>query len=116
MPPSHRKWAEWSPERFVRWAEKIGHHTRALIDKVLRSRPHPQQGFRTALGILRLGKSYGEARLESACQRAMLIGAASYRSVASILKHSLDQTPPLQRSDESSAIVHANIRGRRYYH
>jgi transposase len=116
MPPSQRKWAEWSPERFVRWAEKIGPHTQALIDKVLRSRPHPQQGFRTALGILRLEKSYGEKRLESACQRAMLIGAASYRSVASILKHSLDQTPPLQRSEEPSAIVHANIRGRRYYH
>ena len=91
MPKSHQKMAEWTPDRFIRWAKKIGPQTVQLIMTVLSSRPHPQQGFRSALGILRLAKSYGDHRLEAACKRAMMIGSTSYRSVASILKHGLDQ-------------------------
>jgi transposase len=116
MPKSHQKWVEWTPQRFVRWAEKIGPMTTALIKKVLTSRRHPQQGFRSALGILRLVKSYGENRLEAACKRALLIDSSSYRSVASILKHSLDQRPVNESEKEPSTITHTNIRGAHYYH
>jgi transposase len=82
---------------------------------VLSSRPHPQQGFRTALGILRLAKSYGDHRLEAACQRALVIGSSSYRSIASILKHGLDQKPLDQPPKDNPAIMHSNVRGSEYY-
>jgi transposase len=116
MPPSHQKWADWTPDRFIRWAEKIGPNTARLIDKLLSLRPHPQQAFRSAMGILRLAKDYGDQRLEAACSRALIIGGVSYRSVASILKHSLDQKPLGPTTDEQPSIIHANIRGNKYYH
>jgi transposase len=116
MPKSHQKWAQWTPDRFIRWAGKIGGHTQKLIENVLNSRAHPQQGFRTCLGILRLAKSYGDDRLEAACRRAVSIGGTSYRSVESILKHNLDQKPLPDQSSKSPPIDHTNIRGARYYH
>jgi len=115
MPKSHQKWAEWSPQRFARWAAKIGPQTQRLIENVLNSRAHPQQGFRSCLGILRLAKSYGDGRLEAACHRAVTIGGTSYRSVESILKHNLDQKPLPEQSSEDPSIEHINIRGPRYY-
>jgi transposase len=116
MPKSHQKWAQWTPDRFIRWAGKIGPHTQKLIENVLNARAHPQQGFRSCLGILRLAKSYGDDRLEAACRRAVAIGGTSYRSVESILKHNLDQKPLSDQSAKSSPIEHNNIRGARYYH
>ena len=116
MPKSHQKWAEWTPDRFIRWAGKVGVHTQKLIENVLNSRAHPQQGFRTCLGILRLAKSYGDYRLEAASRRAVAIGGTSYRSVESILKHNLDQKPLPDQSAKSPPIEHTNIRGARYYH
>jgi len=116
MPPSHRRWLQWTPERFIRWASKIGPNTAALIGDIIRSKPHPQQGFRAALGILRLEKSYDAERLESACGRARIIGAKSYRSVASILKHGLDKKTLPSATPKPLAIEHANIRGSQYYH
>jgi transposase len=114
MPETHRKWIDWSPQRFIRWAEKIGPQTRTLIEKILTSRPHPQQGFRSCLGILRLSKSYGDERLEAACARALAIDGTSYRSVESILKHSLDATSFCVKDDPGS-VAHENIRGAGYY-
>ena len=115
MPPSHQKWAQWTPDRFIRWANRIGPSTTKFIAELMSSRPHPQQAFRSALGVLRLSKSYGDDRLEAACKRAMSIGSTSYRSVASILKHALDQKPPEDPTDDTPALVHNNIRGSRYY-
>jgi transposase len=103
-------------ERWIRWAEKIGPHTTDLVRAVLSSRPHPQQGFRSCLGILRLAKSYGDERLEAACKRALTIGGTSYRSVESILKHNLDQKPLPDQTSKNPPINHHNIRGARYYH
>jgi transposase len=115
MPRSHLKWAEWTPDRFIRWAGKIGPHSTELIKQILASRPHPQQGFRSAMGILRLERSYGCQRVEAACKRALYIGSRSYRSVASILKHSLDQKSLPDPSIAHQAIIHSNIRGSEYY-
>ena len=115
MPKSHQKWADWTPDRFIRWAEKIGPQTTQLIMTVMSSRPHPQQGFRSALGILRLAKSYGDHRLEAACKRALMIGSSSYRSLASILKHGLDQKPLDEPPKDKPAILHTNVRGSQYY-
>jgi transposase len=115
MPTSHQKWAEWTPQRFIHWAEKIGPRTAQLIEAVLNSRSVPQQGFRSCLGILRLAKSYSEERLEAACARALAIGGKSYRSVESILKHNLDQKPLPQEAADLTPIRHVNIRGALYY-
>ena len=115
MPKSHRQWAEWNPDRFIRWALKIGPDTAKLIETVIGSRPLPQQGYRSCLGILRLAKRYGDARLEAASKRALAIGATSYKSIESILKHHLDAQPVLPPEEAAIAIEHGNIRGARYY-
>ena len=115
MPKSHQKYVEWTPERLIRWAGKIGPHTAELIEKVMSSRMHPQQGFRSCLGILRLGKSYGEDRLEAAARRANQIGGRSYKSIESILKNGLDHKPLPDENPSDAPIDHANIRGGQYY-
>ena len=114
MPEKHRRMGRWTPERFTRWAENIGPNTGALITTVLGSRRHPQQAFRSCLGILRLAKSYGDARLEAAARRALAIGANSYRSIESILNHRLDEHPP-EPIEPAAPIEHHNIRGSDYY-
>jgi transposase len=116
MPKKHQTYAEWTPERIIRWAEKTGLATAALVDIIMKSRQHPQQGFRACLGILRFEKSVGKERLEAACQRALDIGARSYKSVESILKNRLDQTP-LEKTETTASIpdAHENVRGQRYF-
>ena len=115
MPLKHQRYLEWSPERFQRWAATIGPQTEALTKKIFASRSYPQQAYRTLMGILRLEKSYGKARLEAACHRALLIGAVSYRSMESILKNGLDSQPLPAPSTPSIPATHANIRGSEYY-
>ena len=94
MPSAHRRYAEWTPARLMREAEKIGPATLALFEAIMRAKPHPEQGFRACLGILRLAKGYGVERLDAACRRGNDIGARSYGSIASILKHGLDRAYP----------------------
>lgn len=117
MPKAHQQYANWTPERLVRWAEKSGPGTAELIATILASRAHPQQGFRSCLGIMRLGKSYGDDRLEAACQRALKLGACSFKSLQSILKNGLDYQPlPEAEEPDNEPIAHPNIRGAGYYH
>jgi transposase len=118
MPKAHQKHLEWSPSRFIRWGEKIGQNTATLVQAILAERPHPEMGYRSCLGILRLARRFGEARLEKACARALLIRARSYRSVESILRHGLDRAELAQPSSPSTnpPLQHENIRGEDYYH
>jgi transposase len=124
MPASHRAHLEWTPSRIVHWAQESGPQTAELVAGVLASRPHPEQGYRSCLGILRLGKRYGAQRLEAACQRALALQAYSYRSVESILRTGLDRQPlltvPTDGAPASSHPIrvheaHANLRGPGYY-
>ena len=116
MPEKHRLFAEqWSPERFSRWAEKIGPATGALITHVLQARRHPEQSYRSCLGILRLAKTYSDARLEAAAQRALTLGARSVRSVESILKHRLDEQPLHEAPECPLPDDHDNLRGPSYF-
>lgn len=115
LAPPHQKVAGWNSQRFLDWAATIGPHTQAAIDHLLRSRRHPQQGYRAALGVLRLAKDYGPDRLEAACDRALRIGAVSWRSLDSILKNGLDR-PPRPRGQTHLPLDHANVRGAEYYH
>jgi transposase len=116
MPKAHRHYAEWTPQRLVRWASKTGGATAQVIEEILTARAYPQQGFRACLGIMRLGIRYGDDRLEAACLRAMAIGACSYKSIESILKHDLDRQPLPAKPCLAPAIDHDNIRGPEYYH
>jgi transposase len=117
MPKSHQKHLEWTPSRLLNWAGKIGPRTRELTDAILRSRPHPEMGYRSVLGLLRLAKRYDEARLEMACARALTVGARSYRHVASILKNGLDRVPVDDTDSQPSLpLDHANVRGSDYFH
>ena len=118
MPKAHREYAEWSPQRLIRWGEKMGPHTAELIRQIMAARAHPQQGYRSCLGILRLEKNYGSSRLEAACRRALVIGGLSFKSVESILKRRLDQQPlpVVNTSTEPVLPEHTNIRGRHYFH
>ena len=114
-PKSHQRYLEWTPQRLVHWASTVGPSTAALVDKILQSRPHPEQGFRSCLGVLRLGKSYGHDRLEAAASRALTLDACSYKSVKSILHTGLDRQPSLELPPDRPPIHHANIRGTDYF-
>ncbi len=115
MPKAHREHAAWTPQRLVRWASQTGSATAAVVETIMANRPHPQQGFRACLGIMRLGKTYGNDRLEAACWRAMALDACGYRHIQSILKHDLDRRPLPQRTPPGPRIEHDNVRGPSYY-
>jgi len=115
MPSSHRRYADWTIQRIRRAAASIGPATAALCELILERRPHPEQGFRACLGIVRLARPFGVARLEAAATRAIEIGTLTYASVRSILDHKLDRAPPPPPGDDVP-LLHANIRGSRYYH
>lgn len=114
-PKSHQRYLEWTPERLVRWASTVGPFTAALVDQILQSRPHPEQGFRSCLGILRLGKTYGPERLEAAATRACTLKACSYQSVKSILRTGLDRQLTLDAPSDHAPILHDNVRGTDYF-
>jgi transposase len=114
MPSSHRRYADWTVGRIRRDVALIGPATAALCELILEHRSHPEQGFRSCLGILRLARPFGVARLEAAATRAIEIGALTYGSVRSILDHKLDRYAA-QGPAESAPILHPNIRGSRYY-
>jgi transposase len=115
MPSSHRRHAAWTPARMMAAADKIGPAAAALFAQIMTDRPHPEQGFRTCLGILALEKTYGQARIEAACQRAGVIRARSVSSVRSILKTGLDRAF-LEPAPDPEPLRHGNIRGRTYFH
>ena len=112
MPSAHRAHVEWTPQRLLAWAESVGAETRNLCARILDTRPHPEQGYRSCLGILRLAKRYGDVRLERACERANGVNVTSYKHVDSILKRNLDGVP-LAANDTPSRtpIAHENVRG-----
>lgn len=115
LPAAHRAHLEWSPGRLIRWGQTIGPACAALIERLLESRKHPEQGYRACLGILRLARVHGAARLQAACTRALALGNPSYACVASILKNKLE-SQPITAESEWSAPTHDNVRGSGYYH
>ena len=114
MPRAHRKHLEWSPSRLLKWAEKVGPSTAELVERILSERPHPEQGYRACLGILRLAKHYGDERLEKASRRALVCRSHSYRFVESTLKNQLEDRP-LPQASPTIVPVHENVRGSAYY-
>lgn len=113
-PKSHQRYLEWTPSRIIDWARKIGPQCALVVQNVMAARPHPEQGFRSCLGIIRLAKVHGEARLETACQRALHFGTLSYRSIESILDKRLE-AQPLQGDLPCPSPAHDNVRGQEYF-
>jgi transposase len=115
MPESHRRHLEWTPSRIISWAQKAGPQTAALVDEIMRARPHPEQGYRSCLGVMRLGRRFGADRLEAASTRAVALRAFSYRSVESILRTGLDRQPLPVRPVITAPREHDHVRGAGYY-
>lgn len=118
-PASHRAHLEWTPSRLIRWGRTIGPHTAALVEYVIRSKPHPEQGYRSALGILRLSRKHGEDRLERACDKAFRIQSPGYRTVKTMLAQRMEAVPlrgEKQAVAESEHLGAGNVRGPGYYH
>jgi len=113
MPSAHRRYAEWTPDRFRRWGASIGPQTEGLITAILASRPHPEQGFRTCLGILRLYRDIGRERAEAVSARAVEIGGLTCKTIASLIA----THKAARHSTEPAAVMeHANLRGSGYFH
>jgi transposase len=115
MPPRHRHYAEWTPERFTSWAAKVGPETERLVGAVMARHTHPALGYRSCLGILRLENRYGALRLEAAAARTLVVGGTSYRSVSHILKTGLDKEPVPAPGPPPEPLFHENLRGPEYF-
>ena len=116
MPASHRAHREWTPAKLVAWGERVGAACAAVVRWQMEHRPHPEQGYRSCLGLQRLARSYGAERLEAACARALSIRSPTFRSVDSILKSGMDRQPLRQEPTQTSLPLHENVRGPDYYH
>lgn len=114
MPRAHRAHAEWTPSRLIAWAEQTGPATGRLVAGILERRPHPEQGYRACLGLMRLGREYGADRLEAACQRAEHLRSYRFRTVEHILKHQQERLP-LDEPPARPPLTHDNLRGAAYY-
>ena len=116
-PKSHQRHLEWTPSRLVRWSVKeVGRECGQVVATLLKRKPHPEQGYRACLGIMRLGRHYGRDRLEAACRRAVRLDVCTYRSIKSILATKADRRPlPSVGETQGPQIEHENLRGRHYY-
>ena len=115
MPRAHRAHAEWTPTRLINWGASIGTNTCVVVEHLLKSKPHPEQGYRACLGLLALARQYGQARLEAASTLAVKLNSPTRKSVLSILKSGRDQHPPAS-AEPLDLPEHANVRGPKYYH
>jgi transposase len=114
MPKKHQKHLQWTPSRIIAWGTKAGPKTKELMEEIINSEWHPALSYRRCLGILRLGKKYGNERLEAACDRALSLKINSYRSVKNILENGFEKKPIVEESRRAQG-EHVNIRGRNYY-
>jgi transposase len=116
MPAAHRAHLEWSPSRLVRWAATVGPETARFVEELLESRPHPEHGYRSCLGLMRLARSHPAERMEAACRRALAYKTLSYRSIQSILSTGVDQLAiELEAEPIRLPSEHVHLRGADYY-
>jgi transposase len=116
MPIQHAKHLEWSPPRLIAWAAKMGPATALLVEAIMSNRAHPEQGYRSCLGIMRLGRQYGQERMEAAAARALKFKLFSFKAVRSILVAGLDRQPDPDQAAQPALPLHDNVRGGQYYH
>jgi transposase len=117
MPAAHRRHLEWTPSRLVSWGTSVGPQTGVLVSGILERRPHPEQGYRSCLGLMRLSRDYTPERLEAAATRAVSAGAYSFKSVKNILARGLEQVklPSAEEPEGALVLFHEHLRGADYY-
>lgn len=115
MPAAHREHLQWTPSKLIEWGSSVSPSVGEVVETILRTRPHPEHGYRACLGLKRLAKRYGHERLGAACARALAMRSPGYRTVADILKNGMDRVPPKPRSATAPVIEHQNVRGPEYY-
>jgi len=115
MPKAHQKYVGRTPSRLIEDAQQIGPNTGQLVEATLAAKRHPEQGYRSCLGILRLAKTYPAERMEAAARRALRARAYNCQSMESILKNKLDQVPLPADPLLQPAVEHDNIRGADYF-
>jgi len=116
LPPNHLAWLQADPGEIQQWAKTVGPYTEAMVNRILQSNFYPEQCWRSARGLKRIGMKYGPERTEEACRRALKFGARSYKPVERMLKNDLDQRPlPDEEQPAGAVIEHENIRGPKYY-
>lgn len=118
MPKSHQAHREWTPGRLLAWGQSVGVATHEVVRHLLESKPHPEMGYRACLGLMRLGRTFGRARLEAACGRAVVVRAKTYKSVCNILQSGLDRVAATAEPAQAELrlTTHENVRGAKYYH
>ena len=116
MPENHREHLQWSPDKLIAWAQRVGKACEMVVRWQLEHRAHPEQAYRSCLGLMRLLRTYGRDRLEAACARAQSIRAPNYKSIDSILKSGMDYLPVAQQAVQVELPLHENVRGANYYH
>jgi transposase len=114
-PKAHQRYLEWTPSRLIEWAQTVGPATAELFETIMAAKPHPEMGYRSCLGVLRLGKEHSLERLEAAARRAVALRACSYQSVKSILARNLDRVPVATPATDRAPVSHPNIRGAEYF-
>ena len=114
-PKAHQRHLEWTPSRLVDWAKTVGPATADLFDRIITTKRHPEQGYRSCLGILRLSKQYSSQRVEAAARRAIALRACSYQSIQSILRCHLDSQAIEPAAEPKPPLNHPNIRGSEYF-
>jgi transposase len=113
MPAEHRYVTEWSPSFFLEKAKTIDPVVEYYISQVLAKKQHPEQAYKSCMGILSLGKRLSNARLIKACKRAQEIGYYNYKIIEEILKNNLDRYE--EDTEPAPMPSHDNIRGGDYY-
>jgi predicted component of type VI protein secretion system len=110
---------KWPPSRILSWAQSLGVSVGRLIEEILNSKKHPEQGYRSSMGIIRLEKKYGRQRLDKACHRALELGVHSYSFVSNMLKNNMDKliaNDSIDKKELCTKVKESNTRGREYYH
>ena len=116
MPSSHQRYAKWTPKRIQNWALESGEHCRNAVERIMTDRPHPEQGFRSCIGLIALAGRFGEDRLDAACQRAVAFNTVSYQSIKAMLETNRDKIPLSDDQDLPMDVDNKkNVRGSAYY-
>jgi transposase len=115
MPPAHARYLEWTPERIISWAGTVGPNCTEAAKQLMAGRKIPEHAFRPCLGLIRLGKHYGNDRVDRACSRAIKLHIVGYRHIESMLKTGRDKLPDIDNAGNQSTVTHDNLRGAAYY-
>jgi transposase len=115
MASTHQFVSDWTPERFLNWAAGIHEDVHLYILKILDRKQHPEQAYKSCVGILSFAKKVGNDRLIKACQRALGYGIYNYKTIQTILEKGMDNYDEAEETKQLEMPLHENIRGEEYY-